>query len=247
MGEEFPYFMATDSLAIDKRAPWMEKAYDALRKGTKEFKTQDSFAKLFYVAIVQDEVSTGSRHPLLKSVLEDAVTAELEAEKAVVASRNAPIGTFLSTVKTDPKYGKSSALPLVGHSDPKSLAAKGNKGRGQTAHWQVTAWCAAFVNWCLVEAGSPALGYATAGSWLNFGTPLAAPVPGCVTVMPPMSSTGGGTGHVAFFVKKEGDITYLLGGNQNDEINITGYKRRPIGYRWPTTFNYLLTEPTRRA
>jgi uncharacterized protein (TIGR02594 family) len=133
---------------------------------------------------------------------------------------------------------------LIDHGDPKTLAIKGNKNKGRTTHWQVTAWCAAFVNWCLAEAGSPSLGYATASSRLNFGTPLATPVPGCITVMPPMSSTGGGTGHVAFFVKQEGEITYLLGGNQNDEINITGYKSKPVGYRWPTGFNYLQTKPT---
>lgn len=51
-----PYFMATDSIALDGRAPWMNKAYEALRKGTKEFKTNDSFTKLFYVSLVQDEV-----------------------------------------------------------------------------------------------------------------------------------------------------------------------------------------------
>jgi uncharacterized protein (TIGR02594 family) len=246
MGAEFSYFMATDSLAIDKRAPWMDKAHEALRKGAKEFKTQDSFAKLLYVAMVQDEIK-GARHPLLKPILEEAVKTELDLERPLMASRNAQIAKFLSTVKTDPRYGKSSSLPLIGHGDPKTLAAKGNKGKGQTAHWQVTAWCAAFVNWCLVESGSPHLGFATASSWLDFGTPLAAAVRGCITVMPPMSSTGGGTGHVAFFVKRHGNITYLLGGNQHDEIRITGYEAKPVGYRWPTSFNYLLTESTRSA
>jgi len=246
MDAEFRYFVATDKLAIDKRAPWMEKAYEALRTGTREFKIGDSFAKQFYVALVQDELK-GAKHPLLKPVLEEAVKIELSVERPLMASRNASIGKFISTVRTDPRYGKSSNLPLIEHGDPKTLAAKGNKGKGQTAQWQVTAWCAAFVNWCLVETGSPHLGYATASSWLDFGTPLSAPVRGCITVMGPMSSTGGGTGHVAFFIKREGNITHLLGGNQHHEINISGYKAQPVGYRWPTAFNYLLTQSTRTA
>jgi uncharacterized protein (TIGR02594 family) len=244
MSEQFPYFMATDELAIDNHAPWMDIAYREMKSGVKEFKTKDSFAKLFYVALVQDEVRGGKRHPLLGPVLEDMVNDELKTEKELVAGKNASIGKYLSTVKTDPRYGKSTSLGLIGHGAPRQLAAK---GAGQTAHWQVTAWCASFVNWCLMEAGNPYLGYATASSWLNFGTPLATPVPGCVTVMPPMTSTGGGTGHVAFFVKTQGKLTYLLGGNQHDEINITGFKATPVGYRWPTKFNYLLTSSSRLA
>src|SRR5689334_1808554 len=179
MSEQFPYFMATDDLALENRAPWMDIAYREMKSGVKEFKTTDSFAKLFYVALVQDEVRGGKRHPLLGLVLQDMVDEELKAEKASVAGKNAAIGRYLSTVKSDPRYGKSTALDVISHGAPKALAAKGT---GQTAHWQVTAWCASFVNWCLMEAGSPYLGYATASSWLDFGTPLAAPVPGCITV-----------------------------------------------------------------
>jgi len=244
MSDQFPYFMPTDSLAIDSRAPWMQVAYDELKKGTREFKTDDTFAKLFYVSLVQDEVRNGTKHPLLKPVLEGEVASQLKTEKSLVADRNADIGRYLSSVKTDPKFGKSSSLPVVTHGKPDVLAARGNKGAGQTAHWQVTAWCAAFVNWCLKEAGSPYLGYATASSWLEFGTPLSAAVHGCIVVMPAMSSTGGGTGHVGFFVKQEGKLTCVLGGNQHDEVNITRYGIKPVGYRWPTRFNHLLTQPS---
>jgi uncharacterized protein (TIGR02594 family) len=243
MSDQIPFFMANDSIALDARAPWMDIARKELQKGTsKEFKTTDTFAKLFYVALVQDEVRNGARHPLLKPVLDEAVSSQLADEKREVTAKNAEIEKYLSSVKTDPRYGKSSSLPVVGHGDPRALAA-----RGKTAHWQVTAWCAAFVNWCLSEAGSPHLGYATASSWLMFGTPLAEPVYGCVTIMPPMSSTGGGTGHVGFFVKRTGRITYLLGGNQNDQIKISGYKVKPVGYRWPTGFNHLLTASSRQV
>jgi uncharacterized protein (TIGR02594 family) len=247
MSEQVPFFMATDEIAIDSSAPWMEIAYREMKKGAKEFKTQDTFTKLFYVSLVQDEIRHGTKHPLLQPVLEDMVNAELKAEKDAVANNNAAIAKFIATVRTDPKYGKPSPLPVISHDSPKTLAAKGKQGQGATAHWQVTAWCASFVNWCLQEAGSPYLGYATASSWLNFGTPIASPVSGCITVLPPMSSTGGGTGHVGFFVKQKGALTFVLGGNQNDEINVTGFKAKPVGYRWPTRFNHLLASSSRIA
>jgi hypothetical protein len=60
------------------------------------------------------------------------------------------------------------------------------------------------------------MGYATAASWLRFGTPLPAPAYGCITVVKPSSDTGSTTGHVAFFVEKKGDALVLLGGNQYD-------------------------------
>ena len=225
MSEQVPFFMATDEIAIDSRAPWMEIAYREMKKGTKEFKTNDTFAKLFYVSLVQDEVRGGSKHPLLRPVLEDMVNAELKEEKTAVAKNNAEIGKFLASVRTDPKYGKSSPLPVISHESPSTLAAKGKHGKGATASRT----------------------RATRSPWLNFGTPLASPVPGCITFMPPMSSTGGGTGHVGFFVKRKGALTFILGGNQNDEINVTGFKAKPVGYRWPTKFNHLLASSSRLA
>src|SRR3954464_774980 len=140
MSEQVPFFMATDEIALDGSAPWMEIAYREMKKGAKEFKTQDTFAKLFYVALVQDEIRHGTKHPLLQPVLEDVVNAELKAEQDAVANKNAAIAKFIASVRTDPKYGKSSPLAVISHDSPKTLAARGNRGQGATAHWQVTAW-----------------------------------------------------------------------------------------------------------
>jgi hypothetical protein len=52
---------------------------------------------------------------------------------------------------------------------------------------------------------------------------------------------------VGFFVKQKGALTFVLGGNQNDEINVTGFKAKPVGYRWPTRFNHLLASSSRIA
>jgi uncharacterized protein (TIGR02594 family) len=104
----------------------------------------------------------------------------------------------------------------------------------------VTAWCAAFVNWCLRQAGAPYLNYATAKSWLGFGHPVAFPVYGCVTIIKPSSSTGSTTGHVAFFVRHRGDRIVLLGGNQSDQVRESSYPESWVqkdGYRWPTSMD----------
>jgi len=230
------------SIWVDtSRAPWMEVARRQI--GTKEFRTSPSFLRLFYMAAVQLDLplaSKGKDADLLKGV----VTSQLDREKAAAttaASANA-VSKYLATVKTDPaRTGKAYTLPVIGHEDPRELAKK-----RETAEWESTPWCAAFVNWCLLEAGSPYLGYATAASWLRFGTPLASPVPGCVTIMPPGS--GGISGHVAFLVKKTAKGVVLLGGNQGpgkkgepDEVNEKRFNIEPEGYRWPTSFNHVLT------
>ena len=78
----------------------------------------------------------------------------------------------------------------------------------------------------------------------DFGTPVANPVYGCLTVIKPSSSTGSTTGHVAFFVAHRGDSVVLLGGNQGDAVSEVPFKASTVlGYRWPTKINqYLLAQ-----
>ncbi|MGL4677802.1 MAG: TIGR02594 family protein [Plesiomonas shigelloides] len=92
-----------------------------------------------------------------------------------------------------------------------------------------TPWCSAFVNWCHHQAGIPGTNSAAARSWLNWGVSVTDPQEGDVVIFkrgnPP-------SGHVAFFVKREGDIIRCLGGNQSDQVKISGYKVADVlGYR----------------
>lgn len=91
-------------------------------------------------------------------------------------------------------------------------------------------WCAVFVGAMLKNAGMPNSGKANARSYLNWGTEIEKPYPGCVAIF-----TRGGSswqGHVALFLRVDGDYIWVLGGNQSDCVCIAKYhKSRLLGYR----------------
>ena len=103
-----------------------------------------------------------------------------------------------------------------------------------------TPWCSAFVSWCMKNAGhertleeAKKAGVSAAGakSWLRWGVPLSAPRFGAVTVFerPPKPEQG----HVGFYIGTLGEQILLLGGNQEDEVNISLQdKKLWLGYRW---------------
>lgn len=92
------------------------------------------------------------------------------------------------------------------------------------------AWCSAFVNWCVKTAGFKPTGKANARSWLEWGSELKEPEEGCIVVLSRGKEPW--MGHVAFYVRTEGNQILCLGGNQGDEVNISGYdKSRVLGYR----------------
>lgn len=96
-----------------------------------------------------------------------------------------------------------------------------------------TAWCSAFVNWCLLMASFPGTGKANARSWLDWGgVTLDFPVYGSVVVLW-RGSRDGWLGHVGFFVGMQGDNLLLLGGNQGNAVSVRPYsKLRVLGMRW---------------
>jgi uncharacterized protein (TIGR02594 family) len=237
-----------DSIQFDtSKAPWMAIAMKELGKDVKELRDDSSFERLWYLALVESkrEWTTLSRSQeqskfslfgnkrdkldLLGSFLKKA-----DAEQGQSLARaNPQITKYFDGLRNDPDFDPK------GRSRNMAAASKDRHG-----DWQMTAWCAAFVNWCLQQAGSPHLGYATAISWLEFGTPLPTPVYGCITIIPPAADTGSGTGHVGFYEKTAGNSVILIGGNQSDEVRRSRYSK-VLGYRWPTAFNYYLTPEVR--
>jgi uncharacterized protein (TIGR02594 family) len=252
-------WIKSDEILVDTtKTPWMDIANAELGKKVHELSANDAFIDSLRTALAVDALmrsteqqvaNLGADSPLLgqRSVVRDperfrllsrelpnAAQAALGKMEAVrLEERNPEINKYFQGVKTDPAYDKK------GRSF--DIAPTYESG----GHGQITAWCAAFVNWCLNQAGIPHLGYATARSWLDFGTPVASPVYGCITVIRPSRATGSTTGHVAFFVGHQGSKIKLLGGNQGDQVSEALFAESTVlGYRWPTKINhYLLASP----
>ena len=94
-----------------------------------------------------------------------------------------------------------------------------------------TPWCGTFVAAAFDACGVPvARNWFRAKAWLDWGVPLAAPIPGAVVVF---SRDGGG--HVGFAVGKDtAGRLLVLGGNQGNAVSIAAFDvARAIGYRWP--------------
>jgi uncharacterized protein (TIGR02594 family) len=88
-----------------------------------------------------------------------------------------------------------------------------------------TAWCSAFVNWCIEQAGIKGTRSASSRSWLTWGQEISSPRLGCIVVC---------KGHVGFYYQEERGRILLLGGNQSNQVKISPYsKNKIISYRWP--------------
>ena len=101
-----------------------------------------------------------------------------------------------------------------------------------------TAWCSAFVNWCMKQVNAPRTRDAWAQSWLNWGQPLAEPRQGAITVFRRFRDGSEIGGHVAFFVEARGSKLLVLGGNQANAVCLREYDKngatqKLLGYRWP--------------
>lgn len=93
-------------------------------------------------------------------------------------------------------------------------------------------WCAAFVGWCLEQAGVPSTKSARARSYLDWGISIAKPIHGCVVVL--ARGPDKEKGHVGFFWSEDLDQVYVLGGNQSNKVCVRGYyKYNVLGYRVP--------------
>ncbi|WP_444931648.1 TIGR02594 family protein [Microbulbifer sp. SSSA002] len=86
------------------------------------------------------------------------------------------------------------------------------------------AWCGSFVAWVMKQHGyTPVKAAFRAKSWKAFGKSINAPIQGAIAIK---SRKGGG--HVGFVMGKDptGKHLFILGGNQNNEVNITKYSAK---------------------
>ncbi|WP_071547527.1 CHAP domain-containing protein [Pseudomonas aeruginosa] len=122
------------------------------------------------------------------------------------------------------------------------------KSTHTTPEGDETAWCAAFINYCLMRGAieralpsppTPPTKSARARSFETWGVPTPNPQPGDLVVFENLKSGGG---HVAFFLADQGDRVLVLGGNQlngdpaRHSINKKSYTKsgpilKVLGYR----------------
>jgi uncharacterized protein (TIGR02594 family) len=119
------------------------------------------------------------------------------------------------------------------HSNPRIEAY--HKAAGDRAPDDVP-WCASFVSFCMARTQNDVvrahnLASKTAVAWLEWGEPVTDPPVGAVCVMKPVAE--GTTGHVGFFLRRDGADVWLLGGNQGDTVCEKPFKAADVrGYRW---------------
>lgn len=95
-----------------------------------------------------------------------------------------------------------------------------------------TMWCSSFVCWVLEMCGIKSTRSAASRSYLNYGEKLSKGKRGCIAVFsrPPSTTSG----HVAFYLYETDNHIAVLGGNQDNQVKVSLYKKSNlIGYRWP--------------
>lgn len=90
-----------------------------------------------------------------------------------------------------------------------------------------TAWCAAFANWCMMQAGLPGTSSSWARDWFDWGVPDPAPGKGSIVVWKrgPDPAGSGPYGHVSFLIEDRGEDLLVLGGNQANAVCRSIYPR----------------------
>ena len=92
-------------------------------------------------------------------------------------------------------------------------------------------WCSSFANFAVAQAGLVGTKSAAARSWLKWGRATDTPSQGCIVIFW-RESPDSWKGHVALYVSETPTHICVLGGNQNNEVNISKYpKSQLLGYR----------------
>lgn len=99
-----------------------------------------------------------------------------------------------------------------------------------------TAWCAAFVHWCLWQSGFPAMRSGRVSDWWGWGRAVAATY-GAVCILQPLTVDQASSGHIGFLHAMDDKNVWLLSGNSKNQVRIAAYPKAKLihnaPYRWP--------------
>jgi len=87
-----------------------------------------------------------------------------------------------------------------------------------------TAWCAAFVSWCMMKSGINTIKTLVARDWLSQGRKITVPKIGDLVIFW-RGEPKGWSGHVGFYVRETENYIYVLGGNQGNKVQISAYSK----------------------
>ncbi len=98
-----------------------------------------------------------------------------------------------------------------------------------------TAWCAAFVNWCVLRSGYSPKGSAKVSDWWSWGRPVAATY-GAICILQPLTVDQASSGHIGFLHAQDATNVWLLSGNSKNQVRISAYPKSKLihnaPYRW---------------
>ncbi len=99
-----------------------------------------------------------------------------------------------------------------------------------------TAWCAAFVNWCLEQSGYRGAKSGRVSDWWGWGRPVAATY-GAICILQPLTVDQASSGHIGFLHAMDATNVWLLSGNSKNQVRISAYPKAKLihnaPYRWP--------------
>lgn len=92
-------------------------------------------------------------------------------------------------------------------------------------------WCSSFINWCAFMAKLERTNNPVARSWMKIGEEVKEPETGDLVILKRGNKSW--QGHVGIFINYVDDsLIRVLGGNQNDEVNISVMRcKNVVGYR----------------
>ncbi len=119
--------------------------------------------------------------------------------------------------------------------NPRILEYLQSCGIGGNLLHDETAWCAAFVNWCVKCSGYQPRGSARVSDWWSWGRPVVATY-GAICIMQPLTVDQAGSGHIGFLHAQDATNVWLLSGNSHNQVRIAAYPKSKLipnaPFRW---------------
>ncbi|MBB5020600.1 uncharacterized protein (TIGR02594 family) [Chitinivorax tropicus] len=203
------------------KTPWMDIALkERYQRAIPSTVQSSAEGKALLKAINEYAASIKDLKKQLKKLDAKKQQAEIEKVKQEIDGKQAELNKKLAELETlQTKYNNPRIVEYIKTTDTGMNLVKTNKPVDDEI-----AWCASFVNWCLVQAGVKTHNSARAADWGTFGVEAPEGTYGAIVWIRFTSSNKSGAvtlsgNHVGFLYMEDGNYLYMLGGNQKGDIN----------------------------